>query len=209
MTAAARQRVGFKIMPFSNDPNARPAFYADVIGVNTTVHERGTRTLAVQLANVMASTATMVKSIGPSQSLPPQYLMATRPSVFSTLGQQYPLYTQLYSLTTSTNPVMFKLNENSRTWLESMKGAIKTEMLSNPTCGCDYPALQTIASNNAAPAICNATCSAHGGWSGQWTNEYPAAQSGSVCGCNSCPAQPDSQISLQSTSSKKIKGDPR
>ena len=26
-----------------------------------------------------------------------------------------------------------------------------------------------------------------GGWNGQWTNEFPAAQEPSVCGCNACP----------------------
>lgn len=207
MTAQARNHVGFKIMPFSDNPQARPSFYADVIAVNTTVNQRGTRALAVELANLMASTSTMIKSIGPSNSLPPQYLMATRPSIFTALGQNYSLYTELYNLTTSSNPVMFKLNENSRQWLEDMKGTIKTTVLSNPVCGCDYQAVQTIQNNAAAPAICNNTCSSHGGWSGQWTNQYPAAQSGSVCGCNSCPAQPESSLLRSLSTGTATKGD--
>lgn len=206
MTEQAREKVAFKVMPFSDNPQARPSFYADIIGVNTTVHQRGTRALAVELANLMASAATMIKSIGPTGKLPPQYLMATRPSIFAALGQNYPLYTKMYSLTTSSNPVMLKLNANSRQWLVDMKGAIKTVILSNPVCGCDYPAVQHIPNNAAASAICTATCSSYGGWSGQWTNDFPAAQSGSVCGCNSCPATPQSLASpLQSR--RKVKGD--
>ncbi|MGL5631826.1 MAG: hypothetical protein ACRDD3_05640, partial [Azovibrio sp.] len=64
----------------------------------------------------------------------------------------------------------------------------QSDVLSNPACGCDYPAMQPIRNNSAAPGICNPTCASNGGWSGSWTNEYPAAESGSVCGCNSCGA---------------------
>jgi thiamine pyridinylase len=188
LSEQARRRVAFKIMPFSDNVNSRPAFYADVIAVNPTVHQRGTRELAVQLANVMASTATMMQSLGPQGGLPPQYLMPTRHSIMSQLSRDYPLYRRMQSLIDTSDPIMFKLDPRSRDWLTAMKDTIKASVLSNPVCGCDYPALQPIANNSAAASICTATCTPHGGWNGQWTNQFPAAQDGSVCGCNSCAA---------------------
>jgi thiamine pyridinylase len=187
MTDSARNDVAFKVVPFSDNTSSPSVFYADVIAVNTTTNQRGTRALAVQLANVMAAASTMIQSIGPSNNTSPQYLMPTRPSVFSTLGQNYPLYNQMYGLITSNNPIMFKANQQSREWLKAMKNTIKRDMLSNTICGCDFPATQPIIDNSSAAPICNATCGAHGGWNGQWTNKYPAAQNGSVCGCASCP----------------------
>ncbi len=182
--------VAFKVMPLSDNANP-PLFYADVIGVNTSTNQRGTRSLAVQLANVMASRTTMVASIGPSSSNPgPQYLMPTRPTIFQTLGQTFPLYQAMYGLVTASNPVMFKLDSQSRSWLVAMKGPIQVESRSNYPCACDYPSQTYIPSGSQAPAICQQTCAAHGGWNGQWTNSYPAAPQGqSVCGCKTCPVQ--------------------
>lgn len=179
--------IGFKVLPLSdNDQSAM--FYADVIGVNTTTRQRGTRNLAVQLANVMASRTTMVASIGPSNGNPPQYLMATRTSVFQTLAESFPLYDRMYRLITDNNPVMFSINNQSRDWLTAMKNTIRTDARKNYPCHCDYQATQFIPDNSAAPAICTTTCANHGGWSGTWTNQYPAAPSGtSACGCNTCP----------------------
>ncbi len=188
MSEETRQEIGLKVMPLSKEDESYPAiFYADVIGVNTTTRDRGTRDLAVQLANVMADSETMVLSIGPDQDRPyPQYLMATRPSIFQTLERKFPLYGDMYQLIDENDPIMFKLNSQSRNWIASMKDIIRQEAREDYACGCDYPALQTISSNYAAPPICNATCAEHGGWTGQWTNDYPAAQEGSVCGCNAC-----------------------
>ncbi|MES1242720.1 MAG: thiamine pyridinylase [Acidobacteriota bacterium] len=183
--------VAFKVMPLSDNANP-PLFYADVIGINTSTNQRGTRSLAIQLANVMASTSTMVASIGPDASNPtrPQYLMPTRNSIFQTLGQSFPLYTAMYGLVTSSNPVMFKLDSQSRSWLTAMKGTIQSESQANYPCACDYPAQTYISSNSQAPAICQQTCAAHGAWNGQWTNAYPAAPQGqSVCGCTTCSVQ--------------------
>ncbi|MDJ0601675.1 MAG: thiamine pyridinylase [Crocosphaera sp.] len=188
MSEETRENIGFKVMPLSKEDESYPAiFYADVIGVNTTTRDRGTRDLAVRLANVMADSETMVLSIGPDQDRPyPQYLMATRPSIFQTLERKFPLYGEMYQLIEDNDPVMFKLNSESRDWIASMKNIIREEAREDYACGCDYPALQTIFDNDAAPPICNATCAEYGGWNGQWTNDYPAAQEGSVCGCNVC-----------------------
>jgi thiamine pyridinylase len=186
MSEAARNDVAFKPMPFSDNPSARPLFYADVIGVNTTVNQRGTRALAVQLANVMAATSTMLQSIVVNGA--PQYLFPTRASVFNALRPTYPIYGKMQELVQASNPLMFKLDSQSRAWLASpMKGVIKKEVLSDTVCGCDFPAVQIISGNATAGPICTTTCSTHGGWNGQWTNQYPASQNGSACGCNTCP----------------------
>lgn len=184
MSADTRSQTRFKVMPLANVDN-RPLFYADVIGVNTSTATRGTRALAVKLANVMAASGTVVASIGPDSANPyPQYLMATRPSVFQTLGQRFPIYNDMYALT-ETNPIMFGLNETARVWLKKMKNTIRSDVRSGYACGCDYPSSVPIWNNADAQTKCPATCQAHGGWNGQWTNAPPAP--GSVCGCNACP----------------------
>ncbi|WP_246738549.1 hypothetical protein [Bradyrhizobium sp. CCBAU 051011] len=58
MTPNALATIGFKIMPLSNTTTNRPLFYVDAVGVNTTTVQRGTRNLALQLANVIAATDT-------------------------------------------------------------------------------------------------------------------------------------------------------
>ena len=137
MSANLRDQVGFKVMPLADVDN-RPLFYADVIGVNTTTIDRGTRDLAVKLANVMAATDTVVASIGSdSANAYPQYLMATRPSIFEILGEQFPIYTDMYALT-QTNPIMFGLNDTARVWLDQMKNTITGDVRAAYSCGCDY-----------------------------------------------------------------------
>jgi len=187
MSAATLSEIDFKVMPLSDNSN-RPLFYADVIGVNAAISDQQRRALAVQLANVMAATDTVVNSYrAETPGGNPQYLMATRTSVFNTLAQNYPLYTQMLALVTDNNPVMFKLDQNARTWVTSVGSTIKKDTRSAYTCGCDFDATQPIFSNSSAQQICSTTCLDHGGWNGQWTNTYPAAQDGSVCGCNTCP----------------------
>lgn len=189
MSAETRHNISFKVMPLSHKGDASPMFYADVIAVNTTTRERGTRALAVQLANVMAAKDTMVNSIGPGDGQDyPQYLMATRPSVFETLSQKFPIYKKMFALLTGRKPVMFIINDQSRAWLDAMKNTIRSDARKDYPCGCDYQASELISDPAAAPAICKATCEDHGGWNGQWTNAFPAAPEGkSACGCKTCP----------------------
>lgn len=188
MGAQMRAEIGFKVMPLSDDDRST-MFFADVIGVNATTRGRGTRDLAVRLANVMASKATMVASIGPGAGNPyPQYLMATRPSIFHALGTSFPIYDRMYGLITSGNPAMFNLGDQARAWLAAMKDTLRTDAREEYPCGCDVQATEPIPDNAAAPSICNPTCADHGGWSGRWTNQPPAAPPGTaVCGCNACP----------------------
>lgn len=185
MSDATLANIAFKVMPLSDNPANPPLFYSDMIAVNSTTAARGTTALAKQLANVMAETNTVVASFSGTQANPsPQYLMPARTSVFAAMSSTYPIYGQMQQLT-QTNPVLFALDANARTWVDSVKGAIKSETRANYQCGCDYPAGQPISSNAAAAAICNPACAPHGGWNGNWTNQPPVT--GSVCQCNTCP----------------------
>ncbi len=189
ITPEARDNIAFKVMPLS-DKVGSPMFYADVIGVHPATRDRGTRGLAVQLANVMASAATMVASTGPDGSnTHPQYLMVARPSVFQELAHSFPIYNEMLSLITTNNPVMFKVSDQSRDWLTAMKSTIVTDTREDYPCGCDFSAAEFIPNDAAARPICEATCADHGSWNGQWTNEFPAAPAGmSACGCTVCPS---------------------
>ncbi len=140
MRDATRANIAFKVMPFG-DGSQQPLFYADVIAVNTTTNSRGTRALAVKLANLMASKDVVVDSIGAAATeLVPQYLMATRTSVFQELSQQFPLYQDMFDMVANANPLMFALDGDARSWLNSMKGILKTYVRENYQCGCDYDA---------------------------------------------------------------------
>jgi thiamine pyridinylase len=187
MSASTRSSIEFKPLPMTNNNNP-PIYYADVIAVNT---KSKSRSLAVQLANVMASKETMIASIGPdTTNRYPQYLMATRPSVFTTLGKDFPIYNEMYSMLNSSNPIMFKLAANSREWLGNMKNVIREDARDQYACGCDQLAQSSIPNNSAAKSICTPSCARYGGWNGQWTNQPPAASSGrSVCGCKTCTVQ--------------------
>ncbi|KNA30717.1 thiamine ABC transporter substrate-binding protein [Burkholderia pseudomallei] len=187
MSEAARRDLDFKFLPLSDTPQP-PLFYADVIGVNTTTHARGTRALAVQLANVIAASSTMVQSVGPDGSGVPQYLFSARRSVLHTLAQRYPLYRKMVALLDAREPVMFKIDAQSRNWLASMSGPIAQRARADYPCGCDIDTALPIADYRGAQAVCPTVCAAQGGWNGQWTNQSPAAPAGqSACGCNACP----------------------
>jgi len=184
MSAQTRSDIAFKIMPFS-DNDFGELFYADVIGVNAQTEQRD---LAIELANLIATTDVFVASTGETSTEPPQFLMATRKSAFETLAEQDPIYDQMYALITDNEPLMFKLDKNARTWVDSVKQPIKTASRKDFTGGCDFESASFISNQSQAAAQCDAACDDHDGWSGQWTNVAPAAPPGkSVCGCNSCP----------------------
>jgi thiamine pyridinylase len=186
MSPATLSTLGFKVMPLSGTTGHQALFYVDAIGVNHTTVARGTRDLAVQLANLVADTETVVASFGsPQAGTNPQYLMSVRNSVFQRLAQQYPIYQRMYQLAQSSNPVAFKLSATGRSWIQSAGGTIRHDVATGYACGCDQPASRPISSNVDAQSVCPAVCGGHGGWNGQWTNQPPA--SGSVCGCNACP----------------------
>jgi thiamine pyridinylase len=186
MSEETRNNIDFKPMPFT-DKGTRPLFYSDVIGVNPATQARGTRALAVQLANVMASTATMVASIGPdSGSQVPQYLMPARHSVFQSMAATFPIYGKMYAMLQQANPRMYKAPDGVRAWAAQMKEPIVSIEQGNYACGCDKESATALNAGNA-PAVCAAACADSGGWSGKWTNQFPAAPFGkAACGCKAC-----------------------
>ncbi len=186
MNPATLANIGFKVMPLSNNAATPPLFYVDAIGVNTTTGSRGTRALAVQLANVIAASDTVVASFEAQGGAGnPQYLMSVRNSVFQNLGQRYPIYQRMYAMVQAAKPQAFKLDANGRNWVSKTGKVIQQQVSAGYACGCDQTSSQPIADDNAARRICPAVCSGHGGWNGQWTNQPPAP--GSVCGCRTCP----------------------
>lgn len=187
MSESTRANIDFKPLPMYDNDNV-PMFYADVISVNS---QSKNRDLAVKLANVMASAQTMIASIGSDGTNKyPQYLMATRPSVFKSIGKDFPIYNDMFEMLQKSNPIMYKMPANSREWLDNTKNTIRSDVQSDYKCGCDQTSNVFIVDNSAAKEICTKTCSTNGGWNGQWTNQQPASPIGtSVCGCNVCPAQ--------------------
>ena len=189
MTATALQTIGFKVMPLSDTTSNPPLFYVDAVGVNTSAARRGKRDLAVQLANVIGASNTMVASMqAPQPDKNPQYLMSVRNSVFQRLSADYSIYARMYQLAQSSKPIAFKLDKDARSWALAKGDIIRSQVRQNYACGCDRTATRTIADNVDAQSVCPAVCKDHGGWNGQWTNDPPAP--GSVCGCNKCPIPP-------------------
>lgn len=186
MSEETRNNIEFKPMPFA-DRNTQPLFYSDVIGINPASGGRGTRALAVQLANVMAATQTMVASIGPDEgSQVPQYLMPARHSVFQHLARSFPIYGKMHTMLQQAKPRMYKAPDGVRAWAAQMKEPIISIEQKEYACGCDKEVASVLNSSNAA-SICQAACAGSGGWNGQWTDQFPAAPFGKgACGCKAC-----------------------
>ena len=187
MSQQTLSNIGFKPMPLSGTTGKPPLFYADAVGVNKTADQRGIHALAVELANVIAATDTIVASFKAQDGKNPQYLMSVRTSAFDTLEKDYPIYKKMHDLTKS-NPVAFKLDKNAHKWVKDTASKIRQQVTANYSCGCDQTAPRAINNNADAQTVCPAVCQTHGGWSGQWTNQPPAPQP-SVCGCNACALQ--------------------
>jgi thiamine pyridinylase len=125
-----RQNVDFKLMPYA-DRTGINLFYIDLVGINSTVTDPTRRIAALKLANLLASTNVLVSSFGPSPAANyPQYLMPVRKSVFEALQRNDTLYRRMYNLVLNSNPRMFRIGSNSRTWLKSAKSPIRQQILS-------------------------------------------------------------------------------
>jgi thiamine pyridinylase len=125
MGEEALKTIAFKPMPLS-DKTGVSLFYSDIIGINASVTEPGKRRLALKLANLMASSAVIVKCFGPgSESDTPQYLMPVRRSVFHALGKRFPIYNKMYRMVIESQPHLFRIGPQSKTWLKALKGDIK------------------------------------------------------------------------------------
>ncbi len=156
----------------------KPLFYADVIGIHPKTAERETTDLAIQLANLMASTKVIVDCFGPYGDQGPQYLMPTRTSAFKELAS-HEMYRKIYAMVQSVSPIMFSLGNDARGWVSSMKKLFTSEYLDDAACYCDQNA-GPIFNQKQAEEMCPKTCASHNGWNGQWTSQGGT----SYCGCN-------------------------
>lgn len=118
------EEVDFKLFSLSNTTNI-PLFYGDVIGINSNITDPEKQELAIQLANVIAATDTMVQAISVDNDNPyPQYLLPARTSVYNSLAVEYPKYNKLLDLVSDENATLFVVGSEIRTWLEDAKTII-------------------------------------------------------------------------------------
>lgn len=186
MTADTRANLQFKPFPLGDDVTASSLFYSDLIGIS-----QGTLSpaLAVELANLMASTDVLVAGMQGTGSEPPQFLMPVRTSVFQALEREDALYTRMHAMVMAANPILFNLGVEAREYISGMKEAIKQQTRADYPCGCDQNG-GMITTQSQADAACPGVCGSFGGWNGQWTPYPPGGTSEwqSGCGCNTCPA---------------------
>lgn len=185
MSAQTRAALQFKPFPLGDDPSAKPLFYSDMVGVSPSSRYPQ---LAIELANLMASTKVMVAGMQGSASEPPQFLMPVRTSIFTELAQQDALYTRMQTMVASADPILFNLGVNARVFISGLKDAIKQQTRASYACGCDEDGGR-LSDQSQANTVCPTVCRPYGGWNGQWTDYPPGGtdtwQSG--CGCNTCP----------------------
>ena len=135
--------IGMKVMPWSDNAEGLkdPLFYCDVIGVNPKTSERGTTALAIQLANLMASTQVIVDCLKSTDSEGPQYLTPVRNSAMNQLANSYPAYATIQSaVKASGDPILLDLGKDARTWIANMKDTIKHMVIDELQCYCDKKA---------------------------------------------------------------------
>jgi|GEM_PF-887710 len=119
--------VSFMPMPLGGTPSFN-MFYVDAVGINSSVVGTSKETAAVELANLMTSSALLSKCFAGRAN--PQYLMPLRNSIFSTLASTLPQYGKMYSVVTTSNPKTLRLGLAARNWLKSNKDGIRQEILS-------------------------------------------------------------------------------
>ncbi|WP_054481259.1 thiamine pyridinylase [Photorhabdus heterorhabditis] len=141
MSSTALDNIDFKVMPLSNNTESNPLFYADIVGVYPKQNRSAEEISKVkELANVMASKDYMVSSSipvpgalsGPKSN--PQYLMPVRKSIFVELGNKYPIYNKMQMLVENSSPVLFTMNEQSKTWISEMKASLQSAIKADFSC---------------------------------------------------------------------------
>lgn len=141
MSAAARDAVRLKIVPFSDSGRGDVRlFYTDIVSLDPALTAGPRRDLALELANLIASTDVMVAAVGPSaDDLAPQYLFPVRRSVYDELAPRYPLYARMAELIGaapgsaatpggSAEPQPFRLGAEMDRWLDMMGPVIKKQV---------------------------------------------------------------------------------
>ena len=127
------QKVKFKPMPWSDNPagNGTSLFYSDVIGLNASLRRSHKERLAIELANLMASTRVIGESFGPYEGQGPQYLMPVRHSVFRELGARFPEYEEMYEMVQGIQPVLFKMGDEVRNNIPFVADVFKSILSEN------------------------------------------------------------------------------
>lgn len=108
-----------------------PLFYTDSVGINAAIAP-DKRALAIELANVIAASETMVRASEPDSShASPQYLLPARASVYDQMGRTYPVYTKLKKIATKPDNHVFRVDSYADSWFtpasERLAQAIKQE----------------------------------------------------------------------------------
>jgi thiamine pyridinylase len=113
-----------RVLPFDEQRSTQP-FYVDAIGINRRI-DSAKLDLALELANLVASAASMAASLVPTGTSPnPQYLISVRPSVLRRLAETWPVYQMIEALVTSYTGSPLRIGPASRRWLDATKGAIR------------------------------------------------------------------------------------
>ncbi|AWP36989.1 thiamine pyridinylase [Heyndrickxia coagulans] len=118
-------QINFKPVSLSSSRDI-PLFYGDVVGVNSHLKNNAKKKkLALDLANIIASSDTMILASKPSdKSQSPQYLLPARYSVYQSLGAEYPVYQKLLKIASNPHNRLFKTGPDVREWLDSAKQVI-------------------------------------------------------------------------------------
>ncbi|MCB1058210.1 MAG: hypothetical protein KDD11_22150, partial [Acidobacteria bacterium] len=125
MGTEGRAQVQLKLMPFA-DRDDVSLFYSDLAAINASIQDPARRKLAIDLANLVASTPVLVEGMGPAPGYDyPQYLLPVRKSVLGDLAERFPLYKAMGELMEGTQPELFRIGVESREWIDGMKGVVR------------------------------------------------------------------------------------
>ncbi|MCR6109975.1 thiamine pyridinylase [Bacillus sp. A301a_S52] len=120
--------VKFKTISLSNKTDI-PVFYGDVVGINSAITDEGKQEAAIELANVIAATDTLVDAVSADENNPyPQYLLPARESVYDKLEGDYPIYGELKEIATHEDNKLFKMGASARPWLDDAKPIIADKL---------------------------------------------------------------------------------
>jgi thiamine pyridinylase len=120
--------VNFKTISLSNTTDI-PVFYGDVVGINSAITDEDKQEVAIELANVIAASDTLVDAVSPDENnLYPQYLLPARESVYDKLAGDYPIYGELKGIATHENNKLFKMGPDARPWLDEAKPIIAEKL---------------------------------------------------------------------------------
>ena len=132
------------MVPFSDSGRGDVRlFYTDVVGLAPALSAGPRRDLALELANLVASSEVMVAAIGPSADDPaPQYLFSVRRSVYDELAPRFPLYAQMARLVGaaegsaaapggSAEPQPVRLSADMDRWFATMAPVIERQVFAH------------------------------------------------------------------------------